>query len=277
MKIGTPFLRSVLIPLVFFTGCAQKRLAPPDAQLLQGEINVADEAYWTIDKDLDALREELKISERVLGKPLDRSVYDNLNRAKQAVKNRDAETSRKLYRQTIELARDHLVDESSINAFRRALVNIERRLGDNGPCKEAWADLTALEVKQILRRIVIPEFKIEPPATLIDALDYFKQAIRDYDVSVPVSRRGVSLVLKLPASPESHSTGNGEDPFASGSIGHNNAPVVPKISARFITVYDAITLVCDVTGYKFDTRGGYVKISPRDDDDGARKGEKDTN
>ena len=271
MKVGTPVFLSVLVPLVFFTGCAQKQMVSPEAQLLQGEVNVSDEACWKIYYDLDALYDELKTSERVLGKPLDRSVYDTLNRAKQAVRKKDYDKSRELYRQTIEHVRDHLVDKTTIVAFRRALTNIERRLDGNSQSKEAWADFMDLAVKQQLRRIVIPDFKIEPPETLIDALDLFKQASRDYDdPKIPIEQRGVSFVLKLRDNGTgTHSVIEGEDPFAVPA--NSYAPVVPKLSVRFITLYDAITLVCDVTGYKFDARCGFVMITPSDDNDGAMK------
>lgn len=267
MKIGTPVLLSVLIPLSCFMGCAQKRLVSPEAQLFQGEDIVADEASRKIDKDLDALYSELKSSERVLGKPLDQEIYDTLRHAKQAVRKKDFEKAQKLYRQTVELARDHLVDESAINAFRRALANIERRLEGNGPCKEAWDDVMALAVKQQLRRIVIPELKFVPPATLIDAMDVFKQASRDYDdPKIPIEQRGVSLVLKLrECDAGNRALADNEDPFAIPAT-LSDVPVLPEIHARFISLYDALKLVCDVTGYTFDTRRGFVMITPKHDD-----------
>ncbi len=254
---------SLLIPLMCLVGCAQKRLVSPETQLLHEEDVVSEEAYRKIDKDLDALYDELKASERVLGTPLDRKIYDTLKHAKQAVRKKDFEKSSMLYRQTIELARDHLVDESAINAFRRALANIEKRHEGNGPCEDAWADLMALTVKQQLLRIIIPELKFEPPATLIDAMDFFKQASRDYaDPKTPVEQRGVSLALLLSArDANNRELADNEDPFAVSAT-HSDAPVLPKIHARFISLYDALKLVCDVTGYTFDIRGGCVMITP---------------
>ena len=276
MKTRTQVILLLLIPFVWFTGCTQKRWAPPSAaQVIQKEVNVADEAFRILDKDLDALHDELKTAERVLGKALDREVYETLKRAKRAVRNKDYEVSRELYRQTIALARDHLVDNATLIAFSHAIENISRRLDGQGPCKEAWADLMDLAVKQRLRRIVIPDFKMGPPETLIDAIDYFKQASRDFeDPRIPLQQRGVSFVLKLRYNgPESHSERYDEDPFAasSGSTGHNDAPIVPKISARFITLFDALTLVCDVTGYTFHTRDGFVMITPRSDDETVKE------
>jgi len=240
------------------------------------EGNVADEAYRMIEKDLDGLYCELKISERVLGKPLDRTIYTTLNRAKQAVKRKDYTAATELYWQTVDLARDCLVNRSTVEAFKSALENISKRLGDEGPCKEAFSDLLALRTRSILREIVIPEFTIGPPATLIDAMDFFKEASRDYgDSSIPVEQRGVSLVLKLaPNKNEVRLESTNNDPFAAKT--RCEAPVIPHISARFITLYDAIRLVCDATGYRLDTRRGLVIITPQDDDAESMRVNKDT-
>jgi len=216
-------------------------------------------------QDLDALHDELKTAERVIGTSLAPKVYNTLNRAKQAANAKNYEDARVLYRQTIELARDHLVDDATLVAFRQALVNLERRLGDDSSCEEAWADLLALAVKKRLRRIVIPDFEIGPPKTLIDAIDFFKQASVDYDdPKIPLEQRGVSFVLKLKDDGTGgHMASEGEDPFAVRAI--NEAPVIPKLSARFISLYDVIALVCDTTGYTFSMRGGFVSITPKED------------
>lgn len=254
---------ATLILLVTLSGCSQKRIDVTDIRFFDEKTSAGDEAYRIIDKDLDALQSELKAVERVFGKPLDKIIYVSLNDAKQAVKNKDYQESRKLYQQTVDLARDHLVDGTAINEYRQALENIGRRLEDKAPCVEAWDVLRALRLKTALRRIIIPEVTFDPPATLIDAVDFFKQASRDHDdPKMPVQQRGVSFVLKLPAS--STTAGSGVDPFAVSSDSKKaiQAPVIPHISARFISLYDALKLVCDVTGFKFETRGGFVMITP---------------
>ena len=241
---------------------------------LDEESCAADNAYRAIDKDLDALHDELKACERVFGKPLDKKIYAALNAAKQAVKRKDYQKSRTYYSQAIDLAKAHLVDRSAIEDYRRALDNIGRRLEHTGPCKEAWQELMALRTKETLRRIIIPELKFEPPATLIDAIDFFKQASRDYDdPKIPVDQRGVGLVLKLRANDSENR--NGEDPFAVSSDSNNDIPVIQKLSARFISLYDALKLVCDVTGYQFSTRGGFVMITPLGDSEESKRLKKD--
>ncbi|HPL26382.1 MAG TPA: hypothetical protein PLV44_12230 [Myxococcota bacterium] len=125
----------------------------------------------------------------------------------------------------------------------------------------------ALVVKQRLRRIIIPEFEIGPPKTLVDAIYYFSEASRNHeDPKIPIEERGVSFVLKLRASGEKGHLADNEDPFTAPISPQNNAPVIPKMSARFISLYDAISLVCDTTGYTFDLRNGFVLIAPGEDD-----------
>jgi hypothetical protein len=206
--------------------------------------------------------------------PLDKKIYAALNAAKQAVKNRDYEQSEKLYRQAVDLARDLLVDKTAIEEFRRALENIGRRQENKDACVEAWADLRGLRAKEILRRIIIPELNFGPPDTLIDAIDFFTQASRDYgDPIIPVSQRGVSLILKLSTSDSENR--KGEDPFAVSSDSNSNIPVIQKLSARFISLYDALELVCAVTGYQLSTRGGFVMITPLGDSEESKRLKKD--
>jgi general secretion pathway protein D len=133
-------------------------------------------------------------------------------------------------------------------------------------------------ISKKLREIVIPEVTFRPPATIIDAVDFFKQASRDYDnPEIPIEQRGVNLVLKLasttaaPAAAGAAAAPAAEnaDPFASAtpSASAGGVPVIQALSARFINLYDALKLVCDVTGMKFRIRGNIVMIVPTNDPD----------
>jgi len=129
-------------------------------------------------------------------------------------------------------------------------------------------------ISQKLREIVIPEVTFRPPATIIDAVDFFKQASRDYDnPEIPVEQRGVNLVLKLApggTTTSAPAAENAADPFAAPAAASGAASGVPQISAlsaRFINLYDALKLVCDVTGMKFRIRGNIVMIVPANDPD----------
>lgn len=129
-------------------------------------------------------------------------------------------------------------------------------------------------VRQKLVDIVIPEVSFRPPATIIDAIDFFKLASRDFDKQeIPVEQRGVNLVLKLPGGAGSEAApaaDSGADPFAEASASSaaaSGVPVIPAMTARFINLYDALKLVCDVTGMKFRIRGNIVMVVPANDPD----------
>jgi hypothetical protein len=103
------------------------------------------------------------------------------------------------------------------------------------------------------------------PATIIDAIDFFKQASRDYDdPEIPVDQRGVSFILKLQTS---GGNAEGDDPFAPASSAPPDVPVIPTFTARNISLYDALRLVCEVTGMKLNLKHGLVMLVPLNDPD----------
>ncbi len=153
------------------------------------------------------------------------------------------------------------------------LPNGKNELSTKEAAKDIISGRTAEQVvHQKLQDIVIPEVNFRPPATIIDAVDFFKIASRDYDKpEIPVEQRGVNLVLKLPNSATAAAPAAGDnDPFAGGgtSSDSGNVPVIPSLTARFINLYDALKLVCDVTGMKFRIRGNVVMVVPANEPDG---------
>jgi general secretion pathway protein D len=126
-------------------------------------------------------------------------------------------------------------------------------------------------VSKKLKTIVIPEVTFRPPATIVDAIDFFKTASRDYDdPEIPLDQRGVNLILKLastPAQAPAAAPAASADPFAASATASTGIPVIPAMSARFINLFDALKLVCDVTGMKFRISGNIVMIVPLNDPD----------
>ena len=148
-------------------------------------------------------------------------------------------------------------------------ITDKRPVGGDGLTGTKTADQV---VQQKLRDIIIPEVTFRPPATIIDAVDFFKQASRDYDKpDIPLEQRGVNLVLKLastgaPAAAAPAAFDN--DPFGGGaSAAPSGVPPIPALSARFISLYDALKLVCEVTSMKFKIKGNIVMIVPLNDPD----------
>ena len=120
------------------------------------------------------------------------------------------------------------------------------------------------EVEKKMRATVLPAMDFRPPATIIDAIDFFKQASIDYDKSaLPEAQRGINLSLKLPANGWGRIEKNTNTDVCAVSYTENRGvPVISAITARFLTLYDALKLVCDVTDMKFKIKDGIVWIVP---------------
>ena len=83
---------------------------------------------------------------------------------------------------------------------------------------------------------MIPAMAFKPPATLEDVLAFLQKASKENDSR----KEGVNFLLE---------TADGE-----------SVPVVPKIRANNLTVYNAVELVTRITGYDFEVKGNIVVI-----------------
>ena len=132
-----------------------------------------------------------------------------------------------------------------------ARVSLSPARQDGGVSRPAVSDSKSTDsqiVERKLRSIIIPEMKFSSPATIIDAVDFFRQASRDYDdQEIPFDERGVNFILKLPEPLEG-------EIFA-------NIPIFRK-SVRNISLYDAVRLICKVTNMRLRITGNIVRIVP---------------
>ena len=128
------------------------------------------------------------------------------------------------------------------------------------------------EIERRMKEMRLPEIQFKPPATIMDAVDWFRTASKDYDrPDIPVEKRGFNFVLKTPqplkaaagdAGGEANDfsdNGGGEG----GSASNGLAPI-PTITASDITFYEALKLVCDSVEYKFIVRGPVVMVMQKD-------------
>ena len=99
------------------------------------------------------------------------------------------------------------------------------------------------EAAERMKAMRLPEVSFKPPATIVDAVEFFRGASKDFDSpDIPKEKRGFNFVLRLK---------DGE------------APVVPMIAASDISLYDALKIVCESVGYEFTVSGGIVIVKPK--------------
>ena len=127
---------------------------------------------------------------------------------------------------------------------------------------------------QRMKEMRLPAISFKPPATIIDAVEYFRGASKDFDrPEIPLEQRGFNFVLKTPEAvrmkaaaaasedADDFSDTGSDDDAAAGPIG---VPVIPMITASDISFYDALKLVCESVEYKFTVQGPIVMVMHKD-------------
>ena len=127
---------------------------------------------------------------------------------------------------------------------------------------------------QRMKEMRLPAISFKPPATIIDAVEYFRGASKDFDrPEIPLEQRGFNFVLKTPEAvrmkeaagasedADDFSDTGSDDAAAAGPIG---VPVIPMITASDISFYDALKLVCESVEYKFSVQGPIVMVMHKD-------------
>ena len=133
-------------------------------------------------------------------------------------------------------------------------------------------------IEKRMKEMKLPSISFRPPATIIDAVDYFRQASKDFDrPDIPVDQRGFNFVLQL----DKVLTSGGADAGAAQQSGGSNAfgaaaaedeganagdvPVIPNVNASNVSLYEALQLVCKVCkpAYKFSVQGSVIMVMPK--------------
>ena len=127
------------------------------------------------------------------------------------------------------------------------------------------------DIERRMKEMRLPTISFKPPATIIDAVDFFRGASKDYDrPDIPIEKRGFNFVLKTPAGAIKQQVEEEEqsDDFSSNgeteSAPTTGLPPIPTITASDITFYEALKLVCDSVDYKFIVRGPVVMVMHKD-------------
>ncbi|MBP5285187.1 MAG: type II and III secretion system protein [Kiritimatiellae bacterium] len=137
-----------------------------------------------------------------------------------------------------------------------------------GPDPERSIEQTIVKRMKDMR---LPAISFKPPATIIDAVEYFRQASKDFDrPEIPIEKRGFNFVLKTPETLRSsvQSEDYADDDFTetadSSGGGQAGIPVIPMITASDISFYEALKLVCESVDYKFSVQGQIVMVMQKD-------------
>jgi len=118
-------------------------------------------------------------------------------------------------------------------------------------------------VMKKLNKIFSPDVNLSPPSTIIDAIRLFKEASINYDESDCCEKeRGVNFVLKLPESFWDQTWRSTNENILASVSASNGVPRIPGPVARYLSLFDAIKLTCDVTGMRFSIRNGIAWIFP---------------
>ena len=126
-----------------------------------------------------------------------------------------------------------------------------------------------------MKEMILPSITFKPPATIIDAVDFFRQASKDYDrPEIPVEQRGFNFVLtglNLRGGASSGEAAKTDDNSfsasaddAAGDAAPTDVPQIPNISASNLSLWEALKTVCDVAGFKFKVQGSIVMVMPKD-------------
>ena len=192
-------------------------------------------------------------------------------------------------RQRIQRRRDVILDKER-NATREGMIadvgaawrpvyavnSLELKGIDGGTTRTSLGNDAERTMEQMvekrMKEMILPSISFRPPATIADAVEYFKQASRDFDrPEIPIDQRGFNFVLDLgkqivAQGGETAAAADSGNDFAANAAATDDAaaaapggmPLIPAIAANNVSLWDALKLVCRVTKFKFVIQEGPV-------------------
>ena len=126
-------------------------------------------------------------------------------------------------------------------------------------------------IEKRMKEMILPSISFRPPATIIDAVDFFRQASKDFDrPDIPADQRGFNFILTLdkaltggaaPAGDNNAESAFGAAPEEDASNGA--VPQIPTISASNLSLWEALQHVCKQVNFKFKVQGSVVMVMPK--------------
>ena len=213
-------------------------------------------------RDLDKALEEVEI---VL-------VNDKYNEDALRLRNAIEKRRQTIHENERQSARDGMiadVDEKWRPAYAVNAANLQDPSAETSKVKTQDDPERTMEqnIEKRMKEMILPEISFKPPVTIMDAVDWFRQASKDYDrPDIPAEKRGFNFVFRPPSAltttapaPEQSndfSGGGGEEEAAPT----NGLDPIPTINASEISFYEALKLVCDSVNYKFIIHGSVIMV-----------------
>ena len=124
------------------------------------------------------------------------------------------------------------------------------------------------EIERRMKEMRLPSISFKPPATIIEAVDFFRGASKDFDrPDIPEGKRGFNIMLRTPKGAlRQQAQDEGSEGFSAGeddSAASNGLEPISTIVASDISFYEALKLVCESVGYKFLIQGQFVMVMPK--------------
>ena len=265
---------------------AWKLADDPDA----GKVDISEITHRRNDQDYKTLRAEnqqhLKRARQLLGsKELDRALdecelvllKDPYNQEAIRIRERIQKKRATILRQERLAAREGMI--ADVDEAWRPVYAVDARELEEVSSQTIKSSLDRdperrqeQSIYARMKEMRLPAISFKPPATIIDALDFFRTASRDFDrPDIPVEQRGFNIVFRPPETLRSAAGGEDEaegfgasDDSDGASTAQAGVPVIPMIAANDITFYDALKLVCETVDYKFKVQGPIVMVMHKD-------------
>ena len=258
----------------------QTQEAVTDVSDIQHRRN--DPAYK---KDRDLIRKRLRLSAQYLAVADLNSALeqcdlvlrsDPYNQQAMALRNRIQRKRQMIFGKEREATRNAMIADVSA-AWRPvyAVDSMEFKNLDGGTMKTPIGGDPERSIEQSIEKrmkeMMLPSISFRPPATIIDAVDFFRQASKDFDrPDIPVDQRGFNFILTLdkaltggaaPADNNAESAfgaSNSEEDASNGAV-----PQIPTISASNLSLWEALQHVCKQVNFKFKVQGSVVMVMPK--------------
>ena len=125
-------------------------------------------------------------------------------------------------------------------------------------------------IEKRMKEMMLPSISFRPPATIIDAVDFFRQASKDFDrPDIPLDQRGFNFILTLDkaltggAAPADNNAESAFGAAAEEEASNGAVPQIPTISASNLSLWEALQHVCKQVNFKFKVQGSVVMVMPK--------------